>query len=63
MQAIALVLRLTKNTVNDGLFQIIASVAMVPFVQNTGTALLAKTTIAQVRPIHSLIGLNTDMRV
>ena len=36
---------------------------MVPFVQNTGIALLAKTTIAQVRPIHSLIGLNKDMRV
>ena len=36
---------------------------MVPFVQNTGIALLAKTTIAQVRPIHSSIGLNKDMRV
>ena len=36
---------------------------MVTFVQNTGIALLAKTTIAQVRPIHSLIGLNKDMRV
>ena len=36
---------------------------MAPFVQNTGIALLAKTTIAQVRPIHSSIGLNKDMRV